>query len=135
MCFFYQHTDCLTDSLSTLRHLATAVVLRKTTKGTQCVISRLLLCTHIFLKKKKTLTHYTMMYVKNLVNQTLENLRNSAGKLPQKGVRRRRKNRHMSGTVQYRTLPESPLLGCIPQQTSVPVAYGINRSCQHFGHL
>jgi len=117
-----------------MRHLATAVVLRKTTKGTQCVISHLL-CTNIFLKHKKLLTYYTIMYVKKLVKQTLENLRNSFGKLPQKGVRRRRKNQNMKGTVQYSTLPEFPLLGCIPQQTSVPVAYGINRSCQHFGHL
>jgi hypothetical protein len=30
--------------------------------------------------------------MKQLVKQTLENLRNSAGKLPQEGVRRRRKN-------------------------------------------
>jgi hypothetical protein len=43
------------------------------------------------------------MYVKKLVKQTLENLRNSVGKLPQKGVRRRRKNQNMNGTVQYGT--------------------------------
>ena len=75
------------------------------------------------------------MYVKKLVKQTLENLTNSVGKLPQKGVRRRRKNQNMNSTVRYSRLPESPLLGCILQQTSVPVAYRINRSCQHFGHL
>jgi len=43
------------------------------------------------------------MYVKKLVKQTLENLRNSVGKLPQKGVQRRRKNQNMNGTVQYGT--------------------------------
>jgi len=73
--------------------------------------------------------------VKKLVKQTVENLINSVGKLPQKGVSRRRKNQNMNSTVWYSRLPESPLLGCIPQQTYVPAAYGINRSCQHFGHL
>jgi hypothetical protein len=81
------------------------------------------------------------MYVKKLLKQTLENLRNSVWKLPQKEVRRgrRRKNMNMNGTSSaistHQSLPESPPLGCIPQQTSVPVAYGINKSCQHFGHL
>jgi len=43
------------------------------------------------------------MYVKKLVKQTLENLTNSVGKLPQKGVRRRRKNQNMNSTVRYGT--------------------------------
>jgi hypothetical protein len=62
--------------MSTLGHLVTAVVFRGTTQGTHCVISQLPLCKNIFLKKK-VLKQYTIMYVKKLLKQTLENLRNS----------------------------------------------------------
>jgi hypothetical protein len=81
----------------------TAVGLRKMTKGTQYVILHLLLYTNIVLKQKTLLTYYTIMYMKKLVKLTFENIRNSFGKLPQKGVRRRRKNWDIKGTVRYGT--------------------------------
>ena len=85
--------------------------------------------------KKKVLKYYTIRYVKKLVKQTLENLRKSVVKLPQKGKEDKEEQEHEQYISTHHRLPESPLLGCTPQQTSVPAAYGINRSCQHFGHL
>jgi hypothetical protein len=53
--------------------------------------------------KKKVLKYYTIMYVKNLIKWTLENLRHTVGKVPQKEVRRKRRRRRRTRKVHQDT--------------------------------